>query len=99
MLGFLNRDELAEFGRLRDLALPNRFGVRFEHAEDFVAHMRIAAKQAGAGLIEDARHQRLHVLELLTGPRQRRGVVASVASGLPAIRAARTDPWKAIRSQ
>src|SRR4029453_17206801 len=51
MLGFLNRDEFAEFGRLRDLPLPNRFGVRFEDAQDFVAHMRITAQQTGAGLI------------------------------------------------
>jgi len=40
MLGFLNRHELAEFRRLRDLPLPNGFGVRFEDAEDFVGRLR-----------------------------------------------------------
>ena len=72
MLGFLNRDELAEFGGLRDLAFPNGFRVRFEDAEHFVGHVRIAAEQAGASLLEDARHQRLHLLQLLARARQRR---------------------------
>jgi len=30
MFGFLDRDELAEFGRLRNLALPNGLGMRFK---------------------------------------------------------------------
>ena len=48
MLAFLDRDELAKLGWLRDLALPNRFGVRFKDAEDFVRHVRVAAEQTRA---------------------------------------------------
>lgn len=46
MLGFLNRDQLPEFGGLCDLALPNRFGMRFKDAEDFVGHVRVSGLRA-----------------------------------------------------
>ena len=36
MFRFLNRDELAELVRRRNLALANGLGVRFEEAQDFV---------------------------------------------------------------
>ncbi len=66
MLAFLNGDELAKLCRLRDLALPNRFGVWLKDAQHFVRHVRVAAEQSRAGLCEHARHQRLHLLQSLT---------------------------------
>ena len=51
MLALLDGDELAKLGGLRDLALPNRFGVGLKDAEDFVGHVRVAAEQPRAGLV------------------------------------------------
>jgi len=62
---FLDRDKLAEFRRLRDLAFANGFRVRLKDTEDFVGHVGIATEQARTRLIEDAGHQRLHLLEPL----------------------------------
>ena len=42
MFRFLDGDQLTELVRLRDLAFPDRFGVRFEHAQDFVGDVGVA---------------------------------------------------------
>lgn len=50
VLGFLNRDYLAEFRRPGDLALANGFGMRLEKTEHLVGHVRIPADHARVGL-------------------------------------------------
>ena len=65
MLGFLNRHELAEFRGLGDLAFANGFCVRLEDAQDLVGDVCITTEQARTGLVEDATHQRLHLLDPL----------------------------------
>src|SRR5262249_22962611 len=72
MLAFLDRDELAELRRLRDLALPNRFRVWLKDAQHLIGYVRVTAEQPRARLREHACHQRLHLLQLLTGLGQRR---------------------------
>jgi hypothetical protein len=46
MLGLLDLEQLAKFGRLGNLTLANRFGVRLEQAEDFVGVMSVIVKDA-----------------------------------------------------
>src|SRR5262245_43247063 len=72
MLAFLNRHELAECRRLRDLALPNRFRVWLKDAQHLLGHVRVTAEQPRARLRKHARNQRLHLSQLLTGLDQRR---------------------------
>ena len=48
MLALLDRHELAEFGRLRDLALPNGFGVRLEYAEYLLGDVCVSTEEPRA---------------------------------------------------
>ena len=55
MLRFLDRHELPEFGRLRDFAFPNGFGVWLKDADHFVRDVDIAPEQPRARLMKNAR--------------------------------------------
>src|SRR5258706_8329773 len=69
---FLNRDELAELGRLRNLPLANRLRVRFEEAQYFVADVRIPTQEARPGLVDDPLHERPQRTQLILGAFQPR---------------------------
>lgn len=53
MLGFLNRDQLAEFRRLDVFAFPDGFRVRFKHTQYFVRGVNVASEQTGPRLVDD----------------------------------------------
>src|SRR6202163_4073699 len=53
MFRFLNRDQFAELVGFGDLAFANRFRVWFEHAEDFIGDVGIAAQYARPRLVDD----------------------------------------------
>src|SRR2546421_120709 len=46
VLGLLNQDQLSEFVRLICFSLADEFGVRLEHAEQFVRSLGVAAHHA-----------------------------------------------------
>ncbi len=72
MVRFLNSDQLAELVRF-DLAFPDRFGVRFEHAQNFVGDVRMSPpRDTRARLRDDTLHERPHLLQLLLGALQDR---------------------------
>ena len=48
MFRFLNRHQVPEFVRFRDLPFADRHRVPFEEAEDFAGDVRVAAEYARA---------------------------------------------------
>src|SRR5215207_11707861 len=67
---FLNRDQVPKLVRLRDLALPNRRGMRFEDTEDLVRDMRVAAHPPCPRLRDGALDERAQLTQLSLGPFQ-----------------------------
>src|ERR1700736_6771762 len=68
ILGFLDLEQLAKFGRLGRFTLANRFGVRLEQAEELVGIMRVIVKDARLSLGNYAVDQRHKVLQYCWSP-------------------------------
>jgi hypothetical protein len=83
VLGFLNRNEFSELGRLDDLTFTNRFRVRFEQAQNFVGNVRVATQYTLSRLVDDPFNQRDGVSQRLCHLVERRS--SALAKRTPAL--------------
>ena len=71
VLGLLQLDHLAEFGRLAGLALADDFCCWLEQAHELAVAARVAVHDARTGLLHHLPHERHHGIELIAQVRQR----------------------------